>query len=192
MNMRAIRSAVLALGLSAAVPAIASADRRPEAGANSRAPAASVEHRDAGRQENRQPTQVEHRDAGRQENRRPIQEDHREVARRDDHIDRDDHRDQYAHRDWDQRRDYDARGGRVEVYVPAPYYAPDFDTPMSLQSVPPFVLDTVARVEPGLRIESVDYLRLDGSVFYSVRMERPYAGDVIVRVGVDGTLLGIQ
>jgi hypothetical protein len=78
------------------------------------------------------------------------------------------------------------------VYVPAPYYTPDFDTPMSLQSVPPFVLDTAARTEPGLRIESVDYVSQNGNVFYSVRLDRGGLGDIFVRVATDGTLLGIQ
>jgi hypothetical protein len=188
MNMRHIASAAAALGLSVAVPTIASADRRPEAGTNNRAPAANVEHRDAGRQENRQPVQADHREVARNDNRND--RDDRRVQ--DERRDRDDHRDGDQRRDWDQHRDHDGVWGGVNVYVPAPYYTPDFDTPMSLQSVPPFVLDTAARTEPGLRIESVDYIRQSGNVFYSVRLDRGRQGDVFVRVSADGTLIGIQ
>jgi hypothetical protein len=169
MSLRFITSAALALGLSAAVPTIASADRRPEPRGNQRAPAVNVERHDSARPENRGRVELDHRDGDRHEQR----------GDRDDHRDRDGWHDRDEH--WG-----------VGVYVPAPVYVPDFSTPVSVQSVPRCVVDAASRVEPGLPIESVDYIRQGGSLFYSVRMERPHAGDVIVRVGVDGTLIGIQ
>ncbi|MDB5173272.1 MAG: hypothetical protein JWM97_1213 [Phycisphaerales bacterium] len=187
MSMRFIASAALALGLSGAVPTIASADRRPDARTETRAPVANVEHREAGRQENRRPIQVDHRDLARHD-------DHRDAddrRGRSDYRDRDDHREWNQPRDWNQHRDRDDNWGRVGVYVPAPVYTPDFCTPVNVQSVPRCVLDTACRVEPGLPIESVDYVRQGGSLFYSVRMERARSSDVTVRVSVDGALVGI-
>jgi hypothetical protein len=97
--------------------------------------------------------------------------------------DRDDarYRDRYDHRDRDYR------------VIDRDDYR-DFDVDVSLRDVPPAVLATADCERHGNRIESVQYVRRDGKLFYRVRLDDPSPRDrdVNLRIQPGGRLLSIQ
>jgi hypothetical protein len=93
-------------------------------------------------------------------------------------------RDRYDHRD----RDY--RDSRVSDRDDCR----DFDVDVSLRDVPRAVLATADCERHGNRIESVQYVRRDGKLFYRVRLDDPGPRDrdVNLRIQPGGRLLSIQ
>jgi hypothetical protein len=114
------------------------------------------------------------RDHGRTEVR-----DHRDV--RDDHG-RDFHRDVIVERRPEFVRE------RVIVRDPV-IISTDCDQPVSLNTVPGCVLNTLDRQAAG-RVETVQFVRRDGQTFYRFRVDARH-GDLDVRIALDGDLLGI-
>ena len=128
----------------------------------------------------------------------PVRDDHRGQANverhevdgrsgRDVHVNHEDRRSderRFDDRRWDGDRD-------IQVVIPVPVYQPDFDQREPLGDVPRPVLDAAYQNDRGLNIESVDYVRRDGSTFYEFRLERPRLTDLSLRIGVDGAFLGL-
>ena len=96
-------------------------------------------------------------------------------------------RDRYDHRDRDYR---DYRDYRVSDRDDCR----DFDVNVSLRDVPRAVLATADCERHGNRIESVQYVRRDGKLFYRVRLDDPSPRDrdVNLRIQPGGRLLSIQ
>jgi hypothetical protein len=103
---------------------------------------------------------------------------------RDWHSDRgrDFHRDVYIERRPEIVRE------RVIVRDPVIISA-DCDQPVSLNTVPGCVLNTLDRQCAG-RVETVQFVRRDGQTFYRFRVDAR-RGDLDVRIALDGNLLGI-
>jgi len=92
------------------------------------------------------------------------------------------------------------------VYVERPYYRdhiyytpyvpvvvdPDFCAPVSVSQVPQSVLGTVYNQTGGAPIESIQYIRRAGVLFYDVQVSRPYGTHQVLRVGIDGSYLGCE
>jgi hypothetical protein len=96
-------------------------------------------------------------------------------------------------RDVRDHRDYrDVRVVRERVVVQDD--CRDFDTEVSLRDVPRAVLDTADCERHGRRIESVQYVRRDGKLFYRVRLDDPSPRDrdMNLRIQPGGRLLSIQ
>jgi uncharacterized membrane protein YkoI len=178
-RLQTMTSAVLALGLSVAVPSFASAASNHNDHNNSRN-SSRVEHQAASRTQ----TRVESRTTTHVERR---VEPQRERVVRDVHVDRDYHHD----RDYHYGRDfhYD-RGIRFGVSVPvypvyptAPVYVnTDCDIALNIGDVPACVLDTAGR-ECGGPIESVRLIRTNGVEFYRLIVD---SRDGAYEVHVDG------
>jgi len=98
------------------------------------------------------------------------------------------YRDQYDHRDRDVR---DYRDVRVSDRADD---CRDFDVNVSLRDVPRAVLATADCERHGNRIESVQYVRRDGKLFYRVRLDDPGPRDrdVNLRIQPGGRLLSVQ
>jgi hypothetical protein len=94
-------------------------------------------------------------------------------------------RDRYDHRDRDYR-DYRVSDRADDCR--------DFDVNVSLRDVPRAVLATADCERHGNRIESVQYVRRDGKLFYRVRLDDPSPRDrdVNLRIQPGGRLLSIQ
>lgn len=184
-RFQTMTSAVLALGLSVAVPSFASAaSNHNDRNNNSHAPA-RVEHQTASRQ-----THVESRGTTTHVERRvePRHEERVVVEHRDVHVDRDYHYGRDFHYD---------RGIRFGVSVPVypvypsqPIYVnTDCDIALNIADVPACVLDTAGR-ECGGPIESVRLIRSNGVEFYRLIVDSR-DGAYEVHVDRDGRLISM-
>jgi hypothetical protein len=106
--------------------------------------------------------------------------------------DRDDvrYRDDARYRDRYDHRDREYRDYRVNDRDDCR----DFDVEVSLRDVPRAVLATADCERHGNRIESVQYVRRDGKLFYRVRLDDPGPRDrdLNLRIQPGGRLLSIQ
>ncbi len=181
-GVKSISTAVLALGLTAALPSfVQAAPARPQA----------VAHREV--RVERHDEHVERAPVGRDLR---VERDVR--VERDIHIDRDEHHD-YG-RDWDRDRGH----VRIDVgpvyvpqpvyvpppvYVPAPVYVqPDVNVSVALPDVPSYVLNTV---ETQIRrpIETIRFVRENGFEFYQFMVGGRPGDRMDVHVATDGRLL---
>jgi len=184
-------SAVLALGLSVAVPSFASAaSNHNDHNNNSHAPA-RVEHQAASRTQ----THVESRTTTHVERRVEPQHvvvEHRPVER--ERVVREVHGNRDYHHDRDYHYDSGIRFGvSVPVYPVYPsqpvYVNTDCDIALNVGDVPACVLDTAGR-ECGGPIESVRLIRSNGVEFYRLIVDSR-DGAYEVHVDRDGRLISM-